>query len=116
MKKIKVYIASPYTLGDVGENVKVQIDAADYLMDNGFAPYTPLLAHFQHIVHPRHYDDWLELCLEWLPMCDCIIRLPGESKGADIEVGIAKEKGIPVFYSLDEVCLFYGITETSGIS
>lgn len=102
----RVYIASPYTLGDVAVNVKVQMDMADELMNHGFAPFTPLYSHFQHMAHPRPYEDWIELDLEWIKVCDCILRLEGESKGADMEVDFANEIGIPVFYSLDELLKF----------
>jgi len=29
--------------------------------------------------------------------------MPGESRGADAEVSFAKSRGIPVFYSLEEL-------------
>ena len=54
---IKVYIASLYTKGDVAVNVKRQIDAAHEVMNNGFAPFVPLYSHFQHMVHPRPYEE-----------------------------------------------------------
>ena len=38
-----------------------------------------------------------------LQRCDAVLRLPGESKGADQDVAIAHERGIPVYYSLDDV-------------
>lgn len=38
-----------------------------------------------------------------LEKCDAIFRIAGASKGADEDVRIAKEKGIPVYYTLDEV-------------
>jgi hypothetical protein len=97
---IKVYIASPYTKGDVAVNVKVQIDAANELMNLGFAPFVPLYSHFQHMIHPRPYQDWIDLDLEWIPSCDCILRLPGESSGADNEVYVASTLNIPVYFSL----------------
>jgi hypothetical protein len=99
----KVYIASPYTLGDVAVNVKTQIDTADELITLGFIPFVPLMSHFQHMIHPRPYDDWLDIGLEWLSVCDCLLRLPGKSAGADFEVLQAQELGIPVFYSLNEL-------------
>ena len=94
---IKVYIASPYTKGDVAVNVKKQLDCADRLMNLGFAPYAPLMSHFQHMAHPRPYEDWIEIDKEWVLACDCVFRLPGESSGADGEVALAKQKNIPVF-------------------
>ena len=107
MKKIKVYIASPYTLGDAAENVRAQIDAVDELMDNGFMPFAPLYSHFQHMVHPRPYQDWIDIDLEWIRVCDCVLRLEGESSGADGEVRYAEEFKIPVYYSLKELHIAY---------
>ena len=100
---IRVYIASPYTIGNVLENVTAQIKVAHELMNLGFAPYLPLLCHFQHTLAPRPYEDWMKQDLEWLTACDVLLRLPGESKGADQEVKFAQEKGIPVRYSLEEL-------------
>jgi hypothetical protein len=99
----KVYIASPYSKGDVAINVKRQIDCADKLMSLGFAPFVPCLSHFQHLAHPRKYEDWIEQDLEWLLACDCLLRLEGESSGADKEVETAKKYSIPVFYSIEEL-------------
>ena len=101
---IKVYIASPYTKGDVAVNVKAQLDAADELMNEGFAPFAPLYSHFQHMAHPRPYEDWMKIDFEWVTVCDCLLRLPGESSGADREVELAESLNIPVYYSIDEVC------------
>lgn len=104
---IRVYIASPYTIGDIAVNVKRQLDMADELMDLGFAPFAPLYSHFQHMAHPRPYQDWIDIDLEWVAVCDCVLRLSGESKGADGEVKFAEELGIPVFYSVIELVKFY---------
>ena len=99
----KIFISSPYTLGDTGENVRNQILAADQLMTAGYTSFIPLLSHFQHLVCPRPYDDWLANDLEWLPVCNALLRLPGESAGADLEVAKAIELGIPVYYSIDDI-------------
>ena len=106
---IKVFISSPYTNGSQAENVKVQIDMAHKLMDLGFAPFTPLLSHFLEIAKPRPYEDWLKLDIEFLKVCDCILRLPGKSPGADRELKISKDLDIPVFYSLKELSKNYGV-------
>jgi len=107
MKKIKVYIASPYTKGDTAINVRNQIEAADLLMTCGFVPFVPLLSHFQHIIFPRDYQDWIEYDLEWVPTCDCLLRLEGDSHGADNEVKKAIECGMPVFYTANELITYY---------
>ncbi len=100
---IKIYIASPYTLGDVAVNVKTQLDMADTLMNLGFAPIVPLYSHFQHMAHPRPYESWIQQGLFWVTISDALLRLPGESKGADGEVSLACQHNIPVFYSLDQL-------------
>jgi len=104
---IKVYIASPYTKGDVAVNVKRQLDTFDELMNMDFAPFAPLYSHFQHMAHPRPYQDWIRMDLVWVEVCDCVLRLDGESKGADGEVAYAEELGKPVFYSLEALAKFY---------
>jgi hypothetical protein len=35
--------------------------------------------------------------------CDAVLRLEGASKGADEDVRIAKERGLKVYYRLDDV-------------
>ncbi|MEM7512277.1 MAG: DUF4406 domain-containing protein [Bacteroidota bacterium] len=38
-----------------------------------------------------------------LEKCDAVLRLEGASTGADNDVKIAKERGLPVYYSIDEI-------------
>lgn len=38
-----------------------------------------------------------------LQHCDAVLRLAGESRGADQDVKLAQERGIPVYHSLDEI-------------
>lgn len=38
-----------------------------------------------------------------LEKCDAVLRLKGASKGADEDVRIAKERGLPVYYSVQDV-------------
>lgn len=101
-KQIVIYIASPYTKGDVAVNVRRQIDTVHELMNYSWAlPFAPLYSHFQHMVHPRPYQDWIDIDLKWIHKCDCVLRLDGESPGADGEVELAKSLGLPVFSSVE---------------
>ena len=99
----RIYVAGPYTKGDVCVNVRCAIEEADWLFSLGVAPYIPHLMHFWHLVIPRHYEDWMNLDLDWLPQCHALRRLPGDSSGADREVKKACELQMPVLYSRDEV-------------
>jgi hypothetical protein len=38
-----------------------------------------------------------------LQLCEGVLRLPGPSKGADNDVRIATERGIPIWYRLEDV-------------
>jgi hypothetical protein len=50
---------------------------------------------YEEIFHPTAH--------RLLQLCDGVLRLPGESRGADNDVRIARERGIPVWYHLQEV-------------
>ena len=100
---VTVYIAGPYTNGHTESNVEDAIAAADPLFDLGYIPFVPHLSHFWDEYYPRSYEQWMQWCCVWLSKCDAVLRLPGESKGADDEVALAAEFGIPVYYSIEEL-------------
>ena len=100
---IVVYLSSPYTKGDQALNVRKQMEVTDKLMDKGFCTITPLYTHFQHMFMPRDYEDWMKIDLELIRRCDVVLRLPGESSGADREVAYAEELGIPVKHAIWEL-------------
>ena len=100
---MRVYIAGPYTKGDVAVNVRNAIEAANQLMDHGHFPFIPHLNHFVHLLFPRPYEDWLALDNVFLPYCQALVRLPGESLGADKEVMLAKSLNIPVYAGVGDL-------------
>ena len=97
-RRSRVYVAGPITKGDQFVNARNGILAGKTLFDCGYAPYVPHLTCFWHAVAPMPYESWTTLDNEWIPLCDALLRLPGESKGSDAEVALAQELGIPVFY------------------
>ncbi|MET3511183.1 MULTISPECIES: DUF4406 domain-containing protein [Plantibacter] len=48
-------------------------------------------------------DVMYETARRLLQHCDAVLRLPGESSGADTDVAIARERGIPVYTALSEI-------------
>lgn len=94
-----VYVAGPYTKGDVAMNVRTAICVGDMLRGAGYVPFIPHLTHFWHMVEPHPIEFWYAYDMEWLERCDCVVRLAGESSGADKEVARAKELDIPVYFS-----------------
>lgn len=95
-----VYVAGPYSKGDVAVNVRTAVLAADTLLQVGLTPFVPHLTHFWHLLTPHDYEEWLTYDAMWLRKCDAVLRLPGESGGADRETALAGELGIPVFTSM----------------
>lgn len=100
----KIYIAGPLTTGCAPVNVRVAMDAHLTLAAHGYAPFCP---HFSWFVDPvgeqLPYESWMEIDFAFVTVCDAVLRLPGESPGADREVRLATELGIPVYHSLDEL-------------
>lgn len=99
----KVYVAGPYTKGDVAVNVREAIIAGNNLRALGWVPFIPHLTHFWYMVVPHDVDYWYKYDLEWLEMRDAVFLLPGESKGAEKEVELARRLGMPVYTSYAEL-------------
>lgn len=110
---IHVYIASPYTKGDVAINVRCQMETWDKLFRLYFTPIAPLWTHFQHLHIPRPYRDWTTYDNAIIRRCDACLRLDAvdervgyrqsESSGADAEVALFRSLGKPVFTSIDDL-------------
>ena len=97
MMKPLVYVAGPYTKGDVAMNVRAACAAGERLTEKGLAVFIPHLTHFWHFVFPHPYEFWLAQDDQILYRCNAVLRLPGESSGADKETATAERLGIPVF-------------------
>ncbi len=116
-KSMMILIAGPYRSGTgddpakMAANLKHLESAAWPLFQKGHVPMIgewvalPIWdqaggkqvgdALYDHVLHPTAH--------RLLSHCDAVLRLAGESKGADNDVKIARERGIPVYYALDEV-------------
>lgn len=52
-KIVRVYIAGPYSKGDVLENVRKAVLMGTELFKMGYAPYVPHLTHFWGFSYPN---------------------------------------------------------------
>jgi nucleoside 2-deoxyribosyltransferase len=93
-----VYLAGPYS-DEPMLRTHQAIVAGDRIAELGFAVIIPHLSHFWHAVRPKTYEFWMDQDLEMLARCDALLRLPGDSPGADREVAFAVNRGMRVFYS-----------------
>ncbi len=118
--RIRVYIAGPITKGDLAGNIQRASDAFEVLSLAGFAPMCPHWSCFSGKVqvspaggtvyavagaNPNKltHADWLAVDLPWVEVAHAVLRLDGESTGADMEVRHANGCKIPVFYSVAEL-------------
>lgn len=91
-------MAGPYSKGDTALNVRRAIEAGHLLMEAGHTPFIPHLTHFWHLLFPRPYEEWLAYDNQWVTLCHGLLRLKGESNGADKEVALATKNKMPVFF------------------
>ena len=97
-KKKLVYIAGPYTNPDPVANTHKAIRIGNLLSERGYAVFIPHLTLIWHLVSPKPLQFWYDHDIELLYRCDLLYRIKGSSKGADEEVRVAEEFGIPVIY------------------
>ncbi len=107
---IRVYVAGPISQGDTLVNIRRGIEAGQELWRLGYVPYIPHLDALWHLFYPKGYDGWIPYDLEWLKLCQAVVRLPGESWGADTEEDAARQLGIPVYHSVQELVTVMGVS------
>lgn len=101
--RLRVYISGPITNGDRVLNFAQACAAQTELMQLGFAPLNPMLSMMHPAAWSIPHGEWLAADLPWVEMADCVLRLPGESVGADAECQHARRHNTPVFLSLADL-------------
>lgn len=69
-------------------------------LDGRVTPICPHWSLTQDLIAPIPHQSWIDYDLELVARCDAVLRIDGDSVGADIEVEYAKSHGIPVLYRL----------------
>ena len=99
---MKIYVSGPYS-GNAVKGTRDAILAAEKLKRHGHLPFVPHLSLLWDLVCPSSYSEWIDYDLAWVCACDALLRLPGESPGADREVEVAKSNDKPIYYSIEEI-------------
>lgn len=97
-----VGIACPYTNPDPVTNMRIAARFATKLWeaaDGKFVPNLPIANMMWDLIAPLPYEAWLTITMAAIERCDAVVRLPGESSGADLETARADKLGIPVLYA-----------------
>lgn len=111
MKPMLIYVAGPIsapTFRGVLDNANKGIDAGIQLIRKGHIPFIPHLSVWANVRAQNYFDaeiswnEWMRVDDAFLQKCDALLFL-GSSKGADLELARAKELGLEIYYSVDEV-------------
>ena len=116
---IKVYVAGKYSddnVMDVLKNIGRGEQLSAEVFKHGFAPFCPwhdkdFVIRLPHAGLTK--EMFYEYSIVWLKCCDCVLLVPGweTSSGTLEEIKIAKEIGIPVFETMEELIEFRKVTE-----
>lgn len=99
-KSFFVYVAGPYS-SDPNRGTQNAIDVARDLVAMKHVPFIPHLCHLWDFYRPEDYSYWIDYCIKWIERCDLLVRLPGDSKGADLEVERASELNKPIIHLVE---------------
>jgi hypothetical protein len=91
-----IYVAGPITRDPFG-CVRQSLDAWERLRALDAVPFCPQWSVLPEMVKQRHYEEWMAYDFDVIAHCDALVRLPGESPGADREIEHAETVGIPWF-------------------
>lgn len=99
----RIYLSGPISLGPKGHNLGQFLDVHEKLMHAGYAPLNPGLTMLLPFQADVRHAEWLASDLPWVEVSDAVLRLPGDSRGADQECAHAARCGIPIYHSFEEV-------------
>jgi hypothetical protein len=103
-KRPMIYVAGPISKGAYWINVRNGVDMGHELMKRGYVPFVPMMDFLMVFAYPEtQYEALLDYDFQVISRCDALLRIPGESAGADREIAFAHENNIPVFYTVDDL-------------
>ena len=110
MEKLYVYVSGPlHSSGRAQINVRNACLEAEQLLEGNtdIVPIVPHLMMYWDAMTPHDAEYWLHIDKGLLLGCGAVLRIKGESVGGDMEVGWAKDAGIPVYYSAGAIVMAY---------
>lgn len=116
-RRLPVLIAGPYLSGTDGDPQKIAANRAR--LESQALPiyqrgHLPLIGEWLalpiiHAAGGREHGDAVFTAYQYpvaqrlLERCDAVLRIPGASKGADLDVQRARELGLPVYFDIDSL-------------
>ncbi len=102
----RVYISGPITKGATLHHIHDACMVWKRLTEAGIFAICPHWSAVQDMIAPMPHAAWMAYDRPLLALCNIILRLPGESVGADQEVAWAREFGFPVFHDVESLMEF----------
>lgn len=111
----RVYVAGAYSANNVIsvlDNIREGTRWATRILLAGHAPFAPWLDFQFHLMlrdgETLSVDDYYAYSMSWLKVADIVFVTPGweGSKGTLAEIKEAENLGIPVIYSMQDICNF----------
>lgn len=109
-----ILIAGPYRSGADGDPAKIAANLRR--LEAAAAPvyrrgHVPMIGEWAALPTIRELgadtehgaDVMYETAWRLLQHCDAVLRLPGDSAGADEDVRIARERGLPVYTDVEQI-------------
>ncbi len=104
-KRKVVYVAGPFS-GNTIANIHAACITGDALLHVGLTPIVPHSFQTWDLVSPKSYEEWMHICLDLVSVAHMVLRMPGESAGADREVAHAQSLKIPVYQFVEDCVEF----------
>lgn len=121
----RLFISGPIRKGNLAANIQKACDVGYAFAKLGYCPFVPHLSCYfdgpdRSLEHRRdgtfygnssavtpkaenrlNHAEWIRIDLAWVEVADVVIRILGDSEGADKEVLHAEQHGLPVFFVSD---------------
>ena len=116
-KPLLILIAGPYLSGTQGDASRIARNLAfleSYALPIYALGHLPMVGEWLalpliHSAGGKTHDDPIfaqyqyPVAARLLERCDALLRVPGESRGADLDVVRARDLGLPVFHQLEDI-------------
>jgi len=105
----RVYVAGAYSADNVlavQANIRRGMQLAYEVLQAGLGPFAPWLDFTYGYFGDISLDRYYAYSIAWLEVADALLVVPEgaeQSRGTQAEIEHAKQLGIPIFWSLDDL-------------
>ena len=112
-RPLRVFVSGPLTdngkasVPEMAANMDKAVHAGIECIQKGHYPFIPHLSLYTNAVAKQQdieipWDRWMEIDNAFLCCCDALLFI-GSSKGSEIELSVARDRKMPIYYSAVEL-------------